>query len=225
MKYGLLRTLQTTGAHKLLVAWMLTADDGGSDGKFRDYLQEPEKWEHYDPELYSWISTNDRSQSGRDVSLIADSGLLSRARYYSKEIEDDAESRHVWFQELMSAADGVDIVFLDPDNGIQVKSKPYGKASSSKYVFWSEIEALWNGGSSILIYQHFPREKRDKYIERMLAEIREHTGAFTAFAIRTSRVVFFLAAQACHEESLREALKNLRDQWKSKFSIVKASAT
>jgi hypothetical protein len=34
-KYGLLRALQSTWNGSLLVAWMLTPDDGGRDGRFR----------------------------------------------------------------------------------------------------------------------------------------------------------------------------------------------
>ena len=42
-KYGLLRALQSNGDGRLLVAWMLTPDDGGPDGGFRTYLQESER--------------------------------------------------------------------------------------------------------------------------------------------------------------------------------------
>ncbi len=37
-KYGLLRVLQVSGDGSLLVAWMLTPDDGGPEGRFRAYL-------------------------------------------------------------------------------------------------------------------------------------------------------------------------------------------
>ena len=51
-KYGLLRTFQSTGIGKLLVAWMLTPDDGRQDGRSRSYLKEARSWRRYDPELY-----------------------------------------------------------------------------------------------------------------------------------------------------------------------------
>jgi hypothetical protein len=37
-KYGLLRILQSKGNSRLLVAWMLTPDDGSPQGGFRSYL-------------------------------------------------------------------------------------------------------------------------------------------------------------------------------------------
>ncbi len=43
-KYGLLRALQGDGAGGLLVAWMLTPDDGSGDGGLRSYLAGPRRW-------------------------------------------------------------------------------------------------------------------------------------------------------------------------------------
>ena len=47
-KYGLLLALQSNGAGSLLVAWMLTPDDGGRDGGLRSYLKVPDIWAKYD---------------------------------------------------------------------------------------------------------------------------------------------------------------------------------
>jgi hypothetical protein len=47
-KYGLLRALQSYGDGHLLVAWMLTPDDGGRDGGLRSYLDDPSAWAKYD---------------------------------------------------------------------------------------------------------------------------------------------------------------------------------
>jgi hypothetical protein len=37
-KYGLLRAILDSGRFKLFIAWMLTPDDGTTDGKFISYL-------------------------------------------------------------------------------------------------------------------------------------------------------------------------------------------
>jgi len=54
-KYGLLRALQSTGDYTLLVAWMLTQNDGGRDGGMRSYLGHSEKWKHFDADLYAGL--------------------------------------------------------------------------------------------------------------------------------------------------------------------------
>ena len=54
-KYGILRCILSVTHFRLLVAWMLTPDDGSSDGGFTDYLRKPDIWSHYDPELFYGI--------------------------------------------------------------------------------------------------------------------------------------------------------------------------
>ncbi|MCP5055151.1 MAG: hypothetical protein GY937_00325 [bacterium] len=63
-KYGLLRSLQAGSGFELLVAWMLTPDDGGSDGKFRTYMAEPRRWKHFDPELYLGLTLGEHLKTG-----------------------------------------------------------------------------------------------------------------------------------------------------------------
>ena len=46
-KYGLLRALQSNADGRLLVAWMLTPDDGGRDGGLRSYLEDPQTRRNY----------------------------------------------------------------------------------------------------------------------------------------------------------------------------------
>lgn len=53
-KYGLLRSIESASSLRLLVAWMLAPDDGSTDGEFVEYLDEPEKWENYDPHRRFW---------------------------------------------------------------------------------------------------------------------------------------------------------------------------
>ena len=80
-----------------------------------------------------------------------------------------------WRGRLLRAAGGVRVVFVDPDNGIEVPSKPPGRAGSAKFVMWDEIEGLWRMGCSLVVDQHFPREAR---------EVRALHEATTAHATR-----------------------------------------
>jgi hypothetical protein len=172
-KYGLLRILQSKGSARLLVAWMLTPDDGRPDGKLRNFLHAPDRWMQYDPELYTGLSGLLQQASNPAVSLMESSTLLPRTFFYSVLVPDGADERGVWRHGLLNAARSADIVFVDPDNGIQVASKPVGRKDSSKFVTWQEIQGLWQMGCSILIYQHFRREPRVAFAVRSVSEIRE----------------------------------------------------
>lgn len=212
-KYGLLRALQASDEERrLLVAWMLSPDDGGPDGGLRAYLDAPERWARYDPELFHGL-TGLLHSSSPAVSLIEGSRLLPRTTYHRTLVPDDRVGREVWRRDLLAAAAGVDLVFLDPDNGVEVPSRPLGRKGSSKYVTWAEIEALWQAGCFLLIYQHFRRERRVVFAARLSAELRARTGAPFIAALRTPHVLFLLAAQARHAAWLERGVATVAERW------------
>lgn len=219
-KYGLLRALQTSGQTSLLVAWMLTPDDGGRDGAFRSYLQQPEKWKRFDPGLYDGLVRLVQSSSAPAVSLIESSSLLPRTSYYSEVVPGSREGRHHWREGLLHTARGADLVFLDPDNGIEVPSVPIGRKRSSKYVAWNEIEGIWNAGCSLLIYQHFCRECRDAFVRRKASELSQRTGSPFVVSCRSSHVLFLLVAQERHKTALHDGVARLDERWGGEIEVL-----
>jgi hypothetical protein len=211
-KYGLLRALQSNGEGRLLVAWMLTPDDGGHDGGKRSYLDQADEWRLHDPELFEGLSASLASAAAA-VSLIEGTTLLPRASYHSRIVPEGRDEREIWFRELLAEAQRADLVFLDPDNGIEVKSVPIGRPKSSKYVSWSEITELWNVGCSLLIYQHLPRKPRDVYAQELARELESRTGASLVRVFWTPHVLFLLAAQERHRQQVQEAIDLLAERW------------
>jgi hypothetical protein len=212
-KYGLLRALQWSGIGKLLVAWMLTPDDGTRDGGSRSYLRDPSTWSRHDPDLFAGLTRLLSSTPTPGVWMIEHSELLAPASYYSTEVPDAREARNVWRQGLLHAARGVDLVFIDPDNGIEICSKPIGRKASAKYVFWPEIEALWTTGCSVLVYQHFQRMPREARAQQLAQELRRRTGADLIEAFRTPHVLFLLVVQERHNPGARKGIALLRQRW------------
>lgn len=219
-KYGLLRALQSTWGGSLLVAWMLTPDEGGRDGGIRSYLEAPETWAKYDPELFAGLADLLRPPSRPSVSLIERSALLPRVHYHSAVVPDGRMERDAWRDDLLRKALEVDLVFLDPDNGVEVPSKPVGRKHSSKYVAWKEIQALWEAGCSLLIYQHFRREARDAFARRLVSELRERTGAGFTEAFLTPHVLFLLVTQARHLERLARVVEVLSTRWTGQIDTM-----
>ena len=221
-KYGLLRALQTGGEGKLLVAWMLTPDDGGSDGGFRDYLQDPKQWRRFAPELYDGLAALLRSTSSPQVSLLESTTLLARSTFHSAEVPDAHSDRDAWRKDLMACVSksGADVVFFDPDNGIEVPSSPVGRKGSSKYLTWQEIQEVWAAGCSLLIYQHFRHEPRETFAASVVSELRRRTAAPFTEAFRTAHVLFVLVAQARHEGQLRKAIACDLPRWKGQIDMM-----
>jgi hypothetical protein len=224
-KYGLLRTLQSKGEGRLLVAWMLTPDDGSPDGGLRSYLQNPTEWRHHDPELFTGLVTLLSTAPIPNVSLMERSALIPRASYYSALVSDSIGDREMWREGLLSAALAADLVFLDPDIGIEIPSKPIGRRGSSMYAAWKEIQSLWEHGCSILIYQHFPREHRASFMDRMLSELHERTGARFCEAFSTPYAVFLLAIQERDRIRFRDAALLLSQRWKGQITALSKGET
>lgn len=216
-KYGLLRTIIRASGFRVLVAWMLTPDDESTDGKFISYLEKPEKWSRHDPVLFQTINEMLALGRKRQVGLIEGSGLIPKAEYFSSLVPDTDSGRRSWFDSLVQRAEGSDFVFLDPDNGLEVKSKPYGGNGSSKFLYWREVESLWASGKSLLIYQHFIREKRPNFIRRMLETLRNATPGSFVEAFSTPHVVFLMALQPEHQEFHRAMVSAMQENWEGQI--------
>ncbi|MEA1888154.1 MAG: hypothetical protein U9N50_00040 [Pseudomonadota bacterium] len=220
-KYGLLRAIHAVTGMKTLVAWMLTPDDGGSDGNITDYLEKSGQWIKYDPALYLWLQYTLKTSNERRVSLIEQSGILRNTSYFSDIIPDERNARQYWLNNLCAATEDSDLVFLDPDNGLEVKSKPYGSKDSSKYLYWQEVSLLWKSGKSLLMYQHFPRKKRDEYIQSMLASLTAHAKGAAVEAFSTPHVLFLLALQPSQAHYRQMIADYVENHWEGQIKTWK----
>ncbi len=202
---------------RLMVAWMLTPDDGSTDGKFVSYLEHPGKFSHHDPVLFQKIKELLTHGLKRRVSLIENTNLLPKTEFFSSHVPDTASSRSMWFSSLIQQAQGSDFVFLDPDNGLEVKSKAYGKKDSSKFLYWCEVETLWASGKSLLIYQHFIREKRLNFVRRMLDSMKDATPGSSVEAFSTPHVVFLMALQPEHQGFHKTIVSYVQKNWEGQI--------
>ncbi len=159
-KYGLIRLLSDGGALRLGVAWMLTPSDGRTDGAKTGYLTQPRRFAQHDRPLFAALHDMVHHQRRRTVTVIEDSGILPNARYFSDILADELPARQAHMNAVHRAAMDFDLLFFDPDNGLDVKSVPMGRRDSSKYFYRSELERFAATPASLLIYQHFPRVDR-----------------------------------------------------------------
>ncbi|HYM13816.1 MAG TPA: hypothetical protein VEU62_23960 [Bryobacterales bacterium] len=212
-KYGLLRTLVIPDRLRLGVCWMLTEPDGKADGKFLAYLGKPKTYRHSDPELFDWLKQVIIVEQDRRIARIEGSALLGSASFQSGILTDREGERSKYFSECSTRFAGCDLVFFDPDTGLEIRSVSRGCKNSRRYLHWDEVCNTFTAGSSVLIYQHFIREKRAGYIARMTDELRDRTGAATVFSFRTPHVLFLLASQERHTAALRRRLAAIRAVW------------
>jgi hypothetical protein len=215
LKYGLLRCFADVGL-RIGVCWMLTPDDARSDGRKISYLSNSEQWRGFDPDLFDSLAEA-ITKGSRGVRHFQKSKLLPNASFCNVRVPDHQASRKRWLMTSLSKLTGVDLLFFDPDNGIEIKSIPEGKKGSSKYLYWDEIQLAWAQGFSLLIFQHFAREKRDSHIARLTKRLGEIAIGGTVMPFLTTNVVFLLAFHQRHAVELEDALKVVDERWTGKF--------
>lgn len=218
-KYSLLRHLSGWGQLRTAVCWLLTHDDNGGDGNHINYLTQPDKWKVYDTTLFELLEQRVSKQGIKDIKVIEDSELILNCSFYSEIVDDDITLRQAYFSKFLEFVKDADLIFYDPDNGLEVKSIPMGTKKSSKYLYWSEVKATYESGHSILIYQHFPRTNRESYISDLVQHFRKTDGIKRVFWYKTRHVVFFLLAQSKHENLFIESNANILNTWGEKISI------
>ena len=218
-KYGLLRVLTAFGEHRLAVCWMLTQDDGQNDGQRTAYLREAQRWRKYDPALFDALHDLVERRGTRAVAEVEGAAILPRAWFHGAILSDVASERRAYMRECFDLLDGADLAFFDPDNGLEVPSAPYGTRNSAKYLYWEEIEAAYRCGPSLLIYQHFPRVARARFVSGLATQLMERTKAHTVYSFATSHVVFLLAAQPRHESCLERQAHEAAEQWRGQITL------
>jgi hypothetical protein len=218
LKYGLLRCLVDAG-FRIGVCWMLTPDDGRSDGGKLRYLSQPALWRGHDPPLFDALRSIVGDGAARSTTIAEESSLFPGTSFFSNHVPDAGSLRGVWFSAALSALSASDLLFFDPDNGFEVASKPMGRRDSSKYLYWSEVASAWAGGASLLVFQHFPREARAAYVARVVRRLGEEAPGATVTALVTSNVLFLRVWQPVHVSRVEMALALLGSRWAGRVSI------
>lgn len=146
------------------------------------------------------------------------SGALSDAVFFNEIVPEQLFERQLWFRRATAALAQTDLVFFDPDNGIEVKSISMGRKKSSKYVYHDELTAAYRAGHSLLIYQHFPMKQHDAFIRETVDDLARATAVSAeVWAVRTPHVVFMLVIQPRHHAALSAAAHVVRETADPKF--------
>ena len=240
-KYGLLRRL--TEKHSggsglsLGVAWYLFPDEGhNSDGKHIAYLNKP-GFKNCDAELYREMQRI-VCDSKRNIGAIEHSDVLPKATtFHNTTLTFDdlpaasgktgrqmrAARREAWVTEMLEATVGKDLIFFDPDNGFQCKSKSIYGDKGPKYVYWSDILSVQNRDQSVVIYHHLHQgEKASVQVRTKVDEIREnlrHGDNLIPILYRRGTLrCFFVIPTDRHLEPIRQAIDSLMDgPWAQHF--------
>ena len=215
-KYGILRCLSEAG-HVLGIHWMLTPDDLGRDGRKLAYLDTPTPWAAHDPGLYSFLR-NEVKSGTRDIRAVERAQLLGGAKYFNEHVPERGVGRGEHLLNALGQLAGSTLIFFDPDNGIEVSSKPVRATGSSKYVYWNELQAAWERKHSILVYQHYPRVQRSRFETDLATECLARLDVWPLL-FRTGNVLFLLLSQPDHADWATDAVFEVRRHWQGQVEV------
>ena len=164
-KLGVLRGLEKAG-FSIGLNWYLTPDEPEhsktfTDGKHTKFLEcdcdTPDK------NLHCVLKKIGLSKN-RSVARLERANLFENTLFWNKMLE--SKSRDKWHLKALKKLSKQDVIFLDPDNGLEVKStNPYSK-NGNKYATYQEAADYYAQGSTVIIYNHRDRKPENEYLKR-----------------------------------------------------------
>jgi len=252
-KYGLLKELtnpkEVDGHPKLVlgVNWYLVPnDERDNDGKHITYLTSNKKNEmlfrECDPDLYDKLKYIVQKNM-RSVKNVMEREVLPNGTiFYDARLTFDGLSgigpaacarrlsyRNEWVEKGVNKLSECEIVFLDPDNGLQISSVKKHNKKGPKYVFFDEILPYWkNNHQSLIIYQHMHfSESTPRQVENKLSQLKKLLGfdkkAFgLGYHRGTARVFLVIPHSGEHEKIFRCRIDRLlKGPWGRHFKLWK----
>ena len=225
-KYGLLRFL---AQQKITVGvnWYLTPRDETGHGDNNKYLDDPSQRD-YDPKVFDALYKIVKSykQEDRRVQMIQDANLVPSAIYYSDQLDlqkkmpiDRYYERRFWYNRSIVKLKDADLIFADPDNGINYRETNRSK-KNEKYVFPEEISGYYYRGKDVVFYCHKGRRNEETW-KAVVSDITTFiTGAkvFDLAFLGGPRRSYIFVIHPEREERFQRLLRIfVSSQWKNRF--------
>ena len=242
-KYGLLRQLCGLASDEpklsLGIVWYLAPDEvHNDDGKHVSYLEKPE-YRRCDPELFDGLKLL-LSDGNRTVSKIQQSDLLPcGTTFFDKVLTYDGirisgsngkqarlQKRKGWVTDAYGSVKDRDLVFLDPDNGFEVKSVPRHADKGVKYLFWDEAEQFADGDRTLVIYHHLNRTMSSKNqvaikLKEFQTKLPRADAVIPMLFKRGSHRVFFVLPSKAHSSLISDRLQGMvNSPWQTHTEIL-----
>lgn len=238
-KFGLLRTLQRSLSLPLGVVWYRYPNERhNEDGKYTEYLNSAASpYRSCDPDLWLSLQTLVKANQ-RSVASIQASGILGeKTRYFDRLTSDYCDHsgnstaaktaravyREQWLGAALQQMKAAKLIFLDPDNGLEVSScaKTHHR-KAGKFAFYSEVRQFFEDADVVVVYHHLNRHKNHgthrNQLETRASELKDHVGCDSAvFGLRYppfSARAFFVLCRSSLTKNVEVTLGDfLRSEW------------
>ena len=236
---------------KLGIVWYMTPDDAkGGDGRHTGYLKagtrNRREFRNCDPALYDVMEELVTSER-RNVKSLQEAGVLPQGTIFydtplsmagvkgdkkGKEkggttlsaLQKKRGMRREWLKEATSSVLDAQVVFLDPDNGLETQTVERHTIKGPKYAYYDDLRHYTERGQSVVIYHHLNRRiKARQQILQCETRIFKETGhrAFAMSYHRGSARAFMIIPNGNqHHVLLQRAREMLSTDWAKHFEII-----
>ena len=187
--------LLTTPLKRYTFIPMLTPDDNPKEGQRTNFHRRHAGYMRKD--LVDFLQRC-VSRGERDIRKLEEFFDHLNRNIYGKRIElyihrpeefFDNSSREEYFSSIPSTMLRDSLVFLDPDNGLEVKS-----FRGVKHLRYDELASIYDRSrdSVVKVFQFIPRVKRQEYFNTIGKRIMDALGIERVIYISDNQIVFFL---------------------------------
>lgn len=199
-KLAILRALR--GNHRLGVLWWRYPDEAhNSDGRHIAYLSQAERWRACDAKLFDALAVI-VARGDRRIEALQECGIIPGTTYVDSHVPTVGpaprrrEDRQKRFAAAATKIQDCDLLFLDPDNGLETSTYDAGSVKAGKSVSVAELIGLRREGRSIIVYHHQTRRagghlKEIEYWQERLADAGFSTVDVLRASSFSSRAFFF----------------------------------
>jgi hypothetical protein len=206
IKFALLRHLQRMLNVRIGVNWYLTDPENNRDGEQRRYLDKPE-WERLDKALLEKLRPF-RKPGYRTFENFERDEILPKDTLYYKTKVCTENGRSVWHEEAVSALSQANLIFLDQDNGFQVKSMT--SRSQVKYALYKEVFDYYEQGKIVVGIQFAAMVDPSARVKEVRQKLIQSEGCSLSLPVVRGRVtpniLFFLVSPLDRVAEVKKAL-------------------
>jgi len=216
-KYALLNLLCARELRCLVIWYLSEMEAKNADGKFREYLDSLE-FRKAEPRIFDALKDISSSTDGRNIGAVRQKGILPAETdfhepmlsYFNVSLSDRKQCRDKWFANAAEKAKKADLIFLDPDTGLEVKSHgPFSKMGT-KYATIEEVKTFLAEEKSVVLYQHRNHSGKiedqvEDVFKRLAIGGKEPSGGAISFHTFSTRI-YFVFPSSNHESRLKARL-------------------
>lgn len=187
-----------------------------------------EGYETEDGDLFRSLRGWMRNERCGGVSLIEKSGLFPPDTvWFPNLVPPSSSDRDEWLKIALAKVSGRDMVFLDPDTGLQPKK------GTGDHVLYGELKKFCDAVSepTVVVYQHRRHQKWEDQVEEQTAQIKKWSARDCVVAVRRRRLDnrldprLFYVIPSKREKDREVVLKRIRElQWCTNPDLGRDSA-